>query len=121
MSPLSPRELRALSDAEVVEFHSMHLILEVMDKEPSLRVIWGGAAALGVISYVAVRFRRWLVLPALALIAIVAWIQLGDLLDPHVGPAIIQEAGMWYVGQAGAAVALAVILCVAGLAPKRAA
>jgi len=27
----------------------MHLILEVMDKEPSLRVIWSGAAALGVI------------------------------------------------------------------------
>ena len=97
----------------------MHLILEVMDKEPSLRVIWSGAAALGVIGYVAGRFRRWLVLPALALIAIVAWTQLGDLLDPHVGPAIMQEGGIWYVAQAGAAVALAVILCVAGLAPKR--
>jgi hypothetical protein len=97
----------------------MHLIVEVMDQQPSLRVIWGGAAALGVISYVAVRFRRWLVLPALALIAIVAWTQLGALLDPHLGPAIMQDAGLWYVGQAGAAVALAVILCVAGLAPKR--
>jgi hypothetical protein len=99
----------------------MHLMLEVMDKQPSLRVLWGGAAALGVVSYVAVRFRRWLVLPALALIAIVAWTQLGDLLDPHVSSAIMQDAGLWYVGQAGAAVALAVILCVAGLAPKRAA
>src|ERR1041384_3112038 len=97
----------------------MHLIVEVMDQQPSLRVIWGGAAALGVISYVAVRFRRWLVLPALALIAIVAWTQLGALLDPHLGPAIMQDGGLWYVGQAGAAVALAVILCVAGLAPKR--
>src|SRR5439155_1152735 len=56
----------------------MHLMLEVMDKAPSLRVIWGGAAALGLIGYAAVRFRRWLVLPALALIAIVAWTQLGD-------------------------------------------
>jgi hypothetical protein len=99
----------------------MHLILEVMDKEPSLRVIWGGAAALGLIGYAAVRFRRWLVLPALTLIAIVVWTQLGDLLDPNVGAAIMQEAGLWYVGQAGAAVALAVILCVLGLAPKRAA
>ncbi len=99
----------------------MHLMLTVIDKEPSLRMIWGGAAALGLIGYAAVRFRRWLVLPALALIAIVAWTQLGDLLDPHVSAAIMQEAGLWYVGQAGAAVALAVILCVLGLAPKRAA
>ena len=98
----------------------MHLMLEVMDKAPSLRAIWGGAAALGLIGYAAVRFRRWLVLPALALVAIVAWTQLGDLLDPHVSAAIMQEAGLWYVGQAGAAVALAVILCVLGLAPKRA-
>jgi len=99
----------------------MHLILEVMDRVPSLRVLWGGAAVLGLIGYAAARFKRWLVLPALALIAIVAWTQLGDLLDPHVSSAIMQDAGLWYVGQAGAAVALAVILCVAGLAPKRAA
>jgi hypothetical protein len=99
----------------------MHFMLEVMVKEPSLRVIWGGAAALGLIGYAAVRFRRWLVLPALTLIAIVVWTQLGDLLDPQVSAAIMQEAGLWYVGQAGAAVALAVILCVLGLAPKRAA
>jgi len=98
----------------------MHLVLEVMGKEPSLRVIWGGAAALGLIGHVAVRFRRWLVLPSLALIAIAVWIQLGDLLDPHIGPAIVRQAGLLYVGQACAAAALAVILCVLGLAPKRA-
>jgi hypothetical protein len=98
----------------------MHLMLEVMDKEPSLRAIWAGAAVLGLVGYAAVRFRRWLVLPALALIAVAVWTQLGDLLDPHVGPAIIQERGRWYVGQAGAAAALAVILCVLGLAPRRA-
>src|SRR6266853_6684027 len=97
----------------------MHLMLEVMGKQPSLRVIWGGAAALGLVGYVAGRFRRWLVLPALALIAVAAWTQLGDLLDPQVGPAIMQQAGRWYVGQAGAAVALAVILSVLGLAPRR--
>src|SRR2546422_8170274 len=34
------------------------------------RSIWGGAAALGLIGHVAVRFRRWLVLPSLVLIAI---------------------------------------------------
>jgi len=97
----------------------MHLLLEVVGKEPSLRVIWGGAAALGLIGHVAVRLRRWLVLPSLSLFAIAVWIQLGDLLDPHIGPAIVQQAGLLYVGQPCAAAALAVILCVLGLAPKR--
>ncbi len=90
-----------------------------MDKEPSLRAIWGAAVLLGIVGYVATRFRRWLVLPALALVGLAAWRELGALLDPQVGPSIIREAGMWYVAQAGAAVALAVILCVLGLLPKR--
>ena len=95
-------------------------MLALMDKEPSLRAIWGAAVLLGVMGYVATRFRRWLVLPALALVGLAAWMELGELLDPQVGPAIMREAGMWYVAQAGAAVALAVILCVLGLLPKRA-
>lgn len=99
----------------------MLLILEILVKEPSLRAIWGGAILLGLVGFVAARFRRWLALPALALVAIAAWTQLGDLLDARVGPAIMEEAGQWYVAQAGAAVALAVILCVLGLVPKRAA
>lgn len=92
-----------------------------MGSEPSLRALWGAAVLLGVAGYVATRFRRWLVLPALALIGVVAWTQLGELLDPQVGPAIMQQVGMWYVAQAGAAIALAVILCVLGLVPRRAA
>ena len=95
------------------------LMLEVMDKEPSLAFIWGAGLALGLIGFFATRFRRWLVLPALLLVVVVAWTSLGDLLDPKIGPAILQEAGQWYVLQAGAAVALAVILCVLGLTPKR--
>src|SRR2546428_6963730 len=97
----------------------MHVMLEAMDKEPSLRAIWAGAAVLGLVGYAAVRFRRWLVLPALALIAVAAWTQLGDLLDPQVGPAIMQQAGRGYLGQAAAAVSLARILALLGLAPSR--
>jgi len=95
-------------------------MLEVMDKAPGLRAIWGASLLLGVIGYLATRFRRWLVVPALGLVGVAAWMELGELLDPHVGSAIMQEAGMWYVAQAGAAIALAVILCVLGLVPKRA-
>ena len=98
----------------------MILPLEVMDKEPSLQTIWGAAVVLGGPGYFLARVRRWLVLPVLALIAIAVWAVFGDLLDPHMGPGILQEAGFWYVGQICAAVALAVILCVVGLAPKRA-
>jgi hypothetical protein len=89
-------------------------------QEPSLRAMWVAAILLGLLGFFATRFRRWLVLPALALVAILAWTQLGQLLDPQLGPAIMQETGQWYIAQAGAAIALAVILCVLGLAPKRA-
>lgn len=44
----------------------MPLMLDVMDKEPSLQVVWGTALLLGLIGLIATRFRRWLVLPALA-------------------------------------------------------
>lgn len=97
------------------------LPVAVWDKEPTLLAIWGAAVLLGVVGYYAVRFRRWLVLPALALVAFLAWSQLGELADPFVGPAIIQEAGRGYLIQACAAVALAVILPVLGLVPKSAA
>jgi len=71
------------------------------------------------VGYAAARFRRWLVLPALALIAAAAWTQLGDLLDPT-SPGHHARGGWVVRGQAGAAVALAVILCVLGLAPEAA-
>ena len=95
-------------------------MLEVMDKEPSLRAIWGAAVLFGVAGYVATRLRRWLVFPALALVGVAAWTELGGLLDPQLGPAVMREAGIWYVAQAGGALALAVILCLLGLLPKRA-
>src|SRR2546430_17448104 len=78
-------------------------VFEVMDKEPSLRAIWGAATFLGLVGFAAARLRRWLVIPALALIAIMAWSQLGELADPTVGPAIIQEAGRRYLVPAAAA------------------
>ena len=98
----------------------MLLLLEVIDKQPTLPMIWGAAVLLGGAGYVFARIRRWLVLPILALIAIAAWTVFSELLDPQVGPAIVQDAGFWYVGQVCAAVALAIVLCVVGLAPKRA-
>jgi len=90
-----------------------------MDKQPTLLMIWGAAFGLGLVGFAATRFRRWLLLPALALIAFVAWSRLGKLADPILGPRIIQDVGRGYLIQSCAAVALAVILAVLGLAPKR--
>jgi len=90
-------------------------------KEPTLFAIWGAAIALGLVGYWAARFRRWLVLPVLTVIAFLAWSRLGPLADPVAGPAIIREAGRGYLLQACAALALAVVLALLGLVPKRAA
>ena len=97
----------------------MILAFEVMDKEPSLLTVWGAALALGVIGFVAARLRRWLVVPTLGVVAVAAWIQLGKLADPLLGPAIMQEAGRSYLIHSRAAAALAAILPVLGLLPKK--
>ena len=76
---------------------------------------------MGLIGYWAARFRRWLVLPVLAAIAYLVWSRLWTLADPVAGPAIIQRVGYGYLVQACGAVALAVILSLLGLAPKRSA
>ena len=86
---------------------------------PTVIHLWGAAVGLGLVGYWAARFRRVLVLPVLAVIGFVAWSQLGKLVDPVAGPAIIQRMGTGYLIQACTAVALAVVLAVLGLAPKR--
>jgi hypothetical protein len=91
----------------------------MIDKEPTLRAIWGAAVLLGLLGFAATRLRRWLVIPALAAIGILAWVQLGALLDPARAPSILHEAGRGYLIQSCAAVALAVILTLVGLVPKR--
>jgi hypothetical protein len=97
----------------------MMLAFEVMDKEPTLLTVWGVALGLGVLGFAATRFRRWLVVPALGIVAIAAWIQLGKLADPVLGPAIMQQTGRMYLIHSCAAAALAAILPVMGLLPRK--
>src|SRR2546430_8504501 len=93
------------------------LILEVMAKEPALRTVWGAALLLGLVGFVAARFRRWLVLPALGVIGVLAYWQLSELADAAVRPAIIQEAGRGHLIQSCAAGAVAGVLSALGLGP----
>jgi len=92
-----------------------------MRNEPTLLALWGAALGLGLVGYWAARFRRVLVLPVLAAIVYLAWSRLGSLADPIAGPPIIQRVGYGYLIQACGAVALAVVLSLMGLAPKRSA
>src|SRR5438552_2889470 len=54
-------------------------VLDVMDKEPTLRALWGAATLLGLVGFAAAGLRRWLVIPELALFAIIALTRLGEL------------------------------------------
>lgn len=99
--------------------NSMMLALEVTTTNPTLPTVWGVALGLGILGFAATRFRRWLVVPALGVVAIAAWSQLGKLADPVLGPAIMQQAGRMYLIHSCAAVALAAILPVMGLLPKK--
>lgn len=73
------------------------LLLEVMDKEPALaqRAILYGV--LSVVGWVLARKRWWLGLLVLPIVAVFAWVDVGELNDPSVGPAIIEEAGLLHV------------------------
>src|SRR2546429_7221310 len=97
----------------------MMLILEVMDKVLSLRTVWGAALLLGLVGFVAARFRRWLVLPALGVIGVLAYWQLSELADAAVRPAIIQEAGRGHLIQSGAAGDVGGLRSGLGVGPKR--
>jgi hypothetical protein len=92
-----------------------------MNQQPTILALWGAAIGLGLVGYWVARFRRVLILPVLGAIVYLAWTRLGALADPVAGPPIIQKVGYGYLVQACGAVALAVVLSLMGLAPKRSA
>src|SRR5207244_12134011 len=94
-------------------------VRRVVDREPALGPVWGAAVRLGLVGFVAARLRRRLVLPALTVVGFLAYWQLSQLADAVLRPGIIQGAGRGYLIQSCAAVAVAVLLSVLGLVPKR--
>ena len=83
---------------------------EVMDKEPSVSWIWAWAVAGGLASLGAWLFRWW---AGLLVSVFVLWVLSGvylEIRDPHVGPAILAEAGPEYSRHFYSAVAVSVLL-----------
>ena len=88
---------------------------EVMDKEPSLLMIWSASLLLGVGGLFLSRLRWWLGLIVIGVALVFALAQIQELHDPFVGPAIVREAGYGYVLQSYIASAIAVLLPTTGL------
>jgi len=80
-----------------------------MDKEPSLLSIWAVALVLGLAGCLAWTRQVVLGVTATAIASVLAIGLCVELLDPFVGPAIIQETGRGYVVQ----VYLAILACAA--------
>ena len=91
------------------------LFFEVMDKEPSLPFIWGFFLVLGIGGFFLTRKRPIFLLPILFLLCSCALPIISELNDPHVGPAIISEAGETYVTQGYFAIIAGILLPLCGL------
>lgn len=87
------------------------VLLEVMDKEPTVPGMWIGALVFG---GAAVLLARRSVVAALCVTALVVLAAVGrheELTDPYVGPAIRREAGDAYFVHDYMSTALALALC----------
>ena len=93
---------------------------EVMDKEFGLLVVAGVGVMAVALAFAAARWLPWALIVIVPAIAYVFAIHLSELVDPHVGPAIVREAGSLYVGVSWSLPILAVIAVIAGFAMRRA-
>ena len=88
---------------------------EVMDKEPTLFVIWGYTLIGSLVCFWSGQYKWWI---PIIIFPIAIGLPLGSVietLDPHVGPAIFNEAGWSYVLQAYAATFLVVFALIGGV------
>ena len=69
-------------------------LFEVSDKEPtSILGMWVFAAVLGIGGYFVAQRFRWVAAGVVFVEIVGFWAALGELNDPFVGPAIMQESG----------------------------
>jgi hypothetical protein len=66
---------------------------EAMDKEPTLGQVWVIGSATAVLGFFGWRCHLAFGVAASLIAAVLAWVLHAELNDPHVGPAILEEAG----------------------------
>ncbi len=96
------------------------LVLEVMDKEPSLGNMWLAAAALGILGFALARWRTWTIVPCAFAILLLAGSVWGEWSDATVGAAMRAEAHASYGWQVVVAATLALLVTVLGRRRSRA-
>jgi len=87
---------------------------EVLDKEFSLQALLIANAVGAVLCYWTTRLRPGFLAVLLPLAALLFWVHVSELLDPHVGPAMATEGGMQYVAASWAAPAVFAVACILG-------
>ena len=78
--------------------------------------LWTRAAIIGVGGFFLARYRFWLVFPVLAFALLLAWVQIGELNDPFVGPDILREAGRNYWSHSHVTIAISLLVPAIGAA-----
>lgn len=92
---------------------------EVMDKEPSVPMIWGAATICSILGFVAARFKPALMVGTGMLAAIFLGGVVAEINDQTIGKAIIKEAGNSYPFHAYVAVAVVIMAHATGLALRK--
>jgi hypothetical protein len=92
---------------------------EVMDKEQSLFAVLLLGLFGGLLAFLAARLKPWLLLVLLPVVGAFIYLQLTELMDPYVGPAIAAEADRLYIVISWAAPVLVFVGCSAGFVWRR--
>lgn len=88
----------------------LFFVAEVMDKEPTIVVVWVCSVLVVMFGAVAAALRWWAGLIFVAVAALLSIAMLMEIYDPFVGPAIRLEAGRGYVFQVHAAAIVAIAI-----------
>ena len=88
---------------------------EVMDKEPSLLVVWITSLLLGIGGLLLSKYKWWLVTIVILIALTLALAQMLELRDPSVGSTIARESGYTYVVQSYVAALISILLPSIGL------
>ena len=92
---------------------------EVMDKEFALPIVAAVGLVGAVAAFAAGRWMPWALTVVAPATAVFFFMHLSELLDPHVGPAVLREAGRLYVGISCAFPLLVIVALIAGLRLRR--
>lgn len=120
LNPLSEEKMkRSILAVFISVAWTLPAYAEVMDKEPSVPMIWGAATVCSLLGFIAAKFKPALVVGTGALAALYFGGVIAEIKDQTIGKAIIEEAGKSYPIHAYFAVAIVFMAHATGLALRK--